>query len=78
MNNHVYKTIEMTGSSTRGMQHAIENAIARASKSIRHIRWFEVQQTRGAIDQNHVTHWQVTLKISFKLDNNTDVSELHI
>lgn len=68
MSNHVYKKIEITGSSSDGIQHAIENAIAKASQSIRNMRWFEVTETRGHIEDGKVGHWQVTLKIGFTLD----------
>lgn len=69
MADHVYKKIEITGSSPNGMQHAIENAIAKAAESIRNMRWFEVTETRGQIDGGKVAHWQVTLKIGFTLDD---------
>lgn len=68
MSNHVYKKIELTGSSATGIQDAIENAIARASKSIHGMRWFEVVETRGHIDNNQIAHWQVTIKVGFTLD----------
>ncbi|MEN8259883.1 MAG: dodecin [Pseudomonadota bacterium] len=68
MLNHVYKKIELTGSSTKGIQDAIENAVAKASKSIHDLRWFEVVETRGHIEAGKVAHWQVTIKIGFTLD----------
>jgi len=68
MADHVYKKIEITGSSTAGIQQAIENAIAKAAESIRNMRWFEVTETRGHVDDGKVAHWQVTLKIGFTLD----------
>ena len=68
MTEHTYKKIELTGSSQNSMQEAIENAIARASKSIHDMRWFEVVETRGHIDGNKVAHWQVTIKVGFTLD----------
>ena len=64
MNNHVYKSIELTGSSPKGMEDAIEHAIAKAAESVRNLRWFEVTDTRGKI-----AHWQVTLKVGFTLDD---------
>jgi len=72
MTDHVYKKIELTGSSTIGMQQAIENAIGKASKTIHDMRWFEVVETRGHIESGHiengkVAHWQVTVKIGFAL-----------
>jgi len=69
MSNHVYKSIEITGSSPDGMQAAIENAIARAGKTMHGLRWFEVTETRGHIEAGEIAHWQVTLKASFRLDD---------
>jgi flavin-binding protein dodecin len=69
MADHVYKKIELTGSSTKSIQEAIENAIARASKTIRNMRWLEVVETRGHIEKGKVDHWQVTLKIGFTLED---------
>ena len=68
MSNHVYKTIEITGSSPDGLQQAITNAIAKASKSLHNLRWFEVLETRGEIEGAKVAHWQVTMKVGFTLD----------
>lgn len=67
MSDHIYKIMELTGSSTTGMQDAIENAIARASKTVQDMRWFEVVETRGHIDQGKIGHWQVTIKVGFTL-----------
>jgi flavin-binding protein dodecin len=67
MNEHIYKKIELTGSSTVGLQEAIENAIARASKTIQNMRWFEVVETRGHIENGKIAHWQVTIKVGFAL-----------
>ncbi len=67
MNDHIYKKIELTGSSTVGLQQAVENAIDRASKTIKNMRWFEVVETRGQIDNGKVAHWQVTIKVGFAL-----------
>jgi hypothetical protein len=72
MSDHVYKNLELTGSSTVGFQHAIENAVSRASKTIRNMRWFEVTETRGQIEGGKVAHWQVTIKIGFTLDEGDD------
>ncbi|MGR9071555.1 MAG: dodecin [Gammaproteobacteria bacterium] len=69
MSDHIYKKIELTGSSKIGIQDAIENAVNKASKSIHNMRWFEVVETRGHIDQGKVAHWQVTLKVGFTLDD---------
>jgi dodecin len=65
---HVYKSVEITGTSTTTEEEAIQNAVAKASQSIRHMRWFQVVETRGAIDEGKVTQWQVTLKIAFTLE----------
>ncbi|MBC8145952.1 MAG: dodecin domain-containing protein [bacterium] len=69
MSNHVYKLVELTGSSPVSSDDAIRNAIERASKTIRNMRWFQVTETRGMIDANGVGHWQVTIKIGFTLEN---------
>lgn len=67
MTDHVYKKIELTGSSTVGMQEAIENAISKAGETIDNMRWFEVVETRGHIENGKIAHWQVTVKIGFAL-----------
>lgn len=68
MSAHIYKKIELTGSSENSIQEAIENAISRASKSLHDMRWFEVVETRGHIDDGKIAHWQVTIKVGFTLD----------
>ena len=68
MSEHVYKKIEIVGSSPDGMEEAIQNAVSRATKTIRNMRWFEVTETRGYIDEGKIAHWQVTLKIGFTLE----------
>ncbi|HEX4697070.1 MAG TPA: dodecin [Candidatus Udaeobacter sp.] len=68
MPDHVYKKIEIVGSSANGFEEAVENALARAKKTVRNMRWFEVAETRGNIDDGKVDDWQVTLKIGFTLD----------
>jgi hypothetical protein len=68
MPDHIYKIIELTGSSQKGLQDAIENAIARASKTVRNMRWFQVVETRGHIDQGEIAYWQVTIKVGFTLE----------
>lgn len=65
---HTYKKIEITGSSSVSQQEAIENAVAKAAESVRNMRWFEVVETRGHIDDQKIAHWQVTIKIGFTLD----------
>jgi len=67
MSNHVYKKIELTGSSPNSMQEAIENAIELASRTIHNMRWFEVVETRGQIENGKIAHYQVTVKIGFTL-----------
>lgn len=69
MANHVYKKIELTGSSTTTIEDAVNAAITKASETIRNMGWFEVVETRGQIQDGKVAHWQVTLKIGFTLDN---------
>jgi dodecin len=69
MANHVYKTIELTGSSTKSADDAITGAIARAAKTLHNLRWFQVLDTRGEIEGAKVAHWQVTLKVGFTLDD---------
>ena len=66
--NSVYKMLELTGTSTKSCDAAVQNAIARAAKTVRNMRWFEVIETRGMIDDGVVGHWQVTLKIGFTLE----------
>jgi flavin-binding protein dodecin len=68
MSDHIYKKIELIGSSPNGFEEAVKNALARAEKTVRNMRWFEVTETRGYIDDGKVGHWQVTLKIGFTLE----------
>ena len=68
MSEHVYKSIELVGSSTRSMEDAIQRAIGKAAQTVRNLRWFEVLDTRGHIEGGKVAHWQVTLKIGFTLE----------
>ena len=69
MSNHVYKTLELTGSTPDSPEDAVRNAIARAAKTVRLMRWFEVTDTRGQIEDNKIAHWQVTVKIGFTLED---------
>ncbi len=69
MSDHIYKKIELTGTSTKSVEEAVNNALARAAKTIHNMRWFEVVETRGDIKDNHVNRWQVTLKVGFTLDD---------
>jgi len=68
MNDHVYKTIELTGSSSEGADDAVRRAIEKASVSLHSLRWFQVLETRGVIEDGKVSYWQVTLKVGFTLD----------
>ena len=70
MPDHIYKTTELVGSSATSAEDAVRNAIAKASQTLRNLRWFEVIETRGHIEDGQVAHWQVTLKIGFTLEDN--------
>jgi dodecin len=69
MDEHIYKIIELAGSSNDSIEAAIQNAIAKASKSLHNLRWFQVMETRGHIESGRVAHYQVTLKVGFTLDD---------
>jgi flavin-binding protein dodecin len=69
MSDHVYKSVEITGSSPEGVTQAIDRAIAKASESVRNLDWFEVISVRGPIDGGRVAHYQVTLKVGFRLED---------
>jgi flavin-binding protein dodecin len=75
MSGHTYKKIELVGSSSESIQNAIENAIEKAAQTVRNLRWFEVVETRGYIEQGKVAYWQVTVKIGFTLEDDAQVSE---
>jgi dodecin len=68
MPDHVYKTIELVGSSARGVEDAVQKAVGKAAETVRNLRWFEVLDTRGHIENGKVAHWQVALKIGFTLE----------
>ena len=68
MSNHVYKTLELTGSSPTGIEDAVKSAIAKAHETVRNIQWFNVTETRGHVVDGKVAHWQVTVKIGFTLE----------
>jgi len=72
MSNHIYKILELTGSSSKGVEDAVEQAISRAGETLHNLRWFEVTDVRGQIEGGKLDHWQVTLKIGFTLDGNED------
>ena len=69
MSDHIYKTIELVGSSSKSVEDAVQKAVTKASESLRNLRWFEVLETRGHIEGGRVAHWQVTLKLGFTLEN---------
>lgn len=69
MSNHVYKKIELVGSSADGVEAAVQNALARAERTVRNMRWFEVTETRGHISDGRIDHWQVTVKVGFTLED---------
>ena len=68
MSDHVYKKIELVGSSSGSIEEAVQNAVARAQKTVRNMRWFEVIETRGHIENGRIDHWQVTIRVGFTLD----------
>jgi flavin-binding protein dodecin len=69
MSDHVYKTIEITGSSPDGVTQAIDRAVTKASESLRGLDWFEVTEIRGHLEEGTVAHYQVTLKVGFRLED---------
>ena len=68
MSDHVYKMIELTGSSTTSIEDAVANAIAKAAKTMRNMHWFQILESRGQIADGRIAHWQVTVKIGFTLE----------
>ena len=68
MSEHVYKLLELTGSSTTGIEDAVQKAIAKAHETVRNIHWFNIVETRGHVEDGKVAHWQVTLKVGFTLE----------
>jgi len=69
LGDHVYKTTELVGTSAVSIEDAVNQAVERAAKTIRHMGWFEVVETRGRIESGKIAHWQVTVKIGFRLDD---------
>nr|WP_163501914.1 dodecin [Halomonas socia] len=67
---HIYKHIELTGSSSESIEDAVAQAIARANQTLHDMRWFEVTETRGHIEHGRIAHWQVTIKVGFTLESN--------
>ena len=69
MTDHVYKHLHLTGTSTKSIEDATERAIARASRTVRNMRWFNLVETRGQIEDDRITHWQVTIEVGFTLED---------
>jgi flavin-binding protein dodecin len=69
MEDHIYRVIQIVGSSDKSVDDAIQRAVSRASQTLRNLRWFEVVETRGHIDEGKVQHYQVTLKIGFTISD---------
>jgi flavin-binding protein dodecin len=68
MSDHVYKTLELTGSSSKGIEEAVNTAVAKANESVRNMQWFKVVETRGHIRDGAVAYWQVTVQVGFTLE----------
>ena len=68
MSEHIYKIVTLVGSSPRGSDDAVKNALSRASRTVRNMRWFKVKETRGHIENGEIGHWQVTVEVGFTLD----------
>ena len=68
MSDHVYKLLELAGSSTTSIEDAVQKAIAKAHQTVRNIRWFEVVETRGHVVEGRIADWQVSLKVGFTLE----------
>jgi len=69
MGEHTYKVIEIVGTSQESIEDAVQRALTRAGKTIHHLRWFKILETRGQIENDNVAHWQVTLKVGFTLED---------
>lgn len=69
MSEHTYKVVELVGSSPQGTDKAIQNAIDRAAKTLRNLDWFEVAETRGHLVNGRVAHWQVKIKVGFRMED---------
>lgn len=68
MSDHVYKSIELTGSSETSIEEAVQNALTKASETVKNMQWFQVTETRGHIENDRVGHWQVSIKVGFTLE----------
>lgn len=69
MSHHTYKKLELVGSSPNSIEEAVQNAVAKASETVRNLRWLEVVETRAHIEDGRIAHWQVTVKIGFTLED---------
>lgn len=69
MKDYVYKKLELIGTSSQSIEDAVNNALEKAAKTVREMRWFEVTETRGAIEKDHVAQWQVTINIGFIVED---------
>ena len=69
MSDHVYKQIEITGSSKASVEDAVQKAVAKAGETLHNIHWFQVTETRGYVENNRIDYWQVTVKLGFRLDD---------
>lgn len=69
MSNHVYKTVVLTGTSKTSIEEAVNTAVAKAAASIRNLRWLEITETRGVIENQKLSHWQVTMNVGFTLED---------
>jgi dodecin len=67
LDDHIYKKVEIVGTSTESSDAAVRNAIAKAGETIRHLRWFEVTELRGDVADNQISHWQATVRIGFRI-----------
>ncbi|MFD0318721.1 dodecin [Streptomyces flavalbus] len=69
MSNHTYRVTDIVGTSPEGVDQAIRNGISRASQTLRNLDWFEVTEVRGQLDGGEIAHWQVSMKVGFRLDD---------
>jgi flavin-binding protein dodecin len=69
MSNHVYKTVTLTGSSKTSIEDAVNSAVAKAAQSVRNLRWLEITETRGVIENQKLAYWQVTMNVGFTLED---------
>jgi flavin-binding protein dodecin len=70
---HVYKIVELTGTSTASIEDAVNHALRRAGRTVKNLRWFQVVETRGDIEGDQVGHWQVTIKVGFTVEDSASV-----